>query len=620
MVTTSSSGFATRLRAIADKVPADAPWAVYQPAARQLDSLGSGGVPSGVRVRAALLASFTIEPFVPVLRVEAARIGVWLDIHVAPYAQYFQELLDPRSHLYRFRPHVTFIAIDSEVLWDLRWAGGEPRDSDAAVAALVEPLCAGIAGFGSAGTGAVVVNDFVLPRASTEGVNAFRRRDTFAHTVGLANKRLRKELSRNGTTFLFPFADLVTSIGRRSALNWRMHYRGHLTWSDALSRLVARRWAGYAAAAIGRATKCLVLDLDDTLWGGVLGEAGFDGIAIGPEGRGRAFLDFQRELLDLQRQGILLAVASKNNPDEALAVLRRHPHQLIREEHLAAIEVGWTDKATSIRSIAAGLGIALDHMLFVDDSPHERAWVRSALPELLVPDPPADPADLADWLGTLSSLVLLQQTEEDTRRTRRYREERRRAELRDQAGDLDQFLRRLGIRVRIEQMTRDTQSRVAQLIARTNQFNFTTRRHDEVTLARAAAAGDWLIYTMSVADQFGESGLVGVAIVEPHRDSRHIESFLLSCRVIGKSVESALLAAIAEDARAAGAKLLTAEFIDSGRNAPASEVLAAHGFMRADHPNRWSIRLRNGALPWPDHIQRVVTGETATAATAAGAR
>lgn len=616
MVTTNASGFATRLRAVADTVPADATWAEYQPAARQLDAIGERGVPSGLRVRAALLASFTIQPFVPVLRVEAARIGVWLDVYVAPYGQYFQELLDPRSGLYAFRPHVTFMAIDSEVLWDLRWACGEPRDSDAVVAALVEPLCTGIAAFGGTGTGAVVVNDFTLPRASTEGVNAFRRRDTFAHTVGLANKHLRKELATNGTTFLFPFADLVTSLGRGAALNWRMHYRGHLTWSDALSRAVARRWAGYAAAVIGRATKCLVLDLDDTLWGGVLGEAGPEGIAIGPQGEGRAYLDFQRELLDLQRQGILLAVASKNNHDEVMAVLRDHPHQLIREEHLAAIRVDWNDKASNIRAIAAELGIALDHMLFIDDSPHERAWVRETLPELLVPDPPPDPAELGVWLGTLPSLVLLHQTEEDAARTRRYRDERARETLRNEAGDLDAFLRRLRIRVRIEPMTDATRPRVVQLLWKTNQFNFTTRRHDEATLARSAASGDWRVYTMEVSDDFGDSGLVGAAIVEPSRTAWHIESFLLSCRVIGKSVESALLSAIAEDARHAGAQLLTADFVDSGRNAPASGVLAAHGFARAD-TGRWSVRLGPGVLGWPEHIVREAPSGASAASTAA---
>ncbi|MDQ2670624.1 MAG: HAD-IIIC family phosphatase, partial [Gemmatimonadota bacterium] len=453
-------------------------------------------------------------------------------------------------------------------------------------------------------TGAIVVNDFVLPRTSTEGVNAFRRKDTFAHTVGLANKRLRKELALNGTTFLFPFADIVTSIGRGAAIDWRMHYRGHLTWSDALARAVARRWSGYAAAVIGRATKCLVLDLDDTLWGGVLGEVGPDGIAIGPQGEGRAYLDFQRELLDLQRQGILLAVASKNNESEVLNVLRNHPHQLIREEHLAALRVDWNDKASNIRAIASELGIALDHMLFVDDNPRERAWVRQALPELLVPELPADPSEYADWLGTLPSLVLLQQTEEDAARTRQYRDARAREGLRRETADMGEFLRRLAIRVRIEPMTSATRPRAAQLLARTNQFNFTTRRHDESTLAHAVDEGRWAVYTMHVSDTFGDSGLVGLAIVEPRPAEWHIESFLLSCRVIGKSVESALLSAIASDARDAGVDVLTAEFRDSGRNAAARGVLAAHGFKSTDEPGIWRIGLGPDALPWPDHIER----------------
>ena len=611
MVISSADAFSAQLRGIADGVAPDAPWSRYQPAARQLDSI-SGAVPDAMRVRVGLLASFIIEPFVPVLRVEAARIGVWLDVYVAPYAQYFQELLDPESGLYRFTPHVTFIAVDSEVLWDLRWACGDPRESDVAVDALVDPLCAGIAALGRAGSGAVIVNDFALPRASTEGVNAFRRKGTFAHAVGLANKQLRKALAADGTAFLFPFADLVAAIGRRQALDWRMHYRGHLTWSDALAREVARRWSGYAAAAIGRATKCIVLDLDNTLWGGVLGEVGLEGIAIGPQGEGRAYRDFQRELLDLQRQGMLLAVASKNNESEVMAVLRSHPHQLIREDHLAALQISWNDKATSIRAIARELDIGTEHMLFIDDSPHERAWVRQALPELLVPELPSDPSAYADWLGTLPSLVLLQETDDDRARTRRYREARARDALRNETPDLGEFLRRLDLRVQIDRATDATRPRVAQLLARTNQFNFTTRRHDEATLARAERDGSWLVYTMSVADAFGDAGLVGVAIVErPSPAEWHIESFLLSCRVIGKSVESALLAAIAEAAREAGAERLTAEFRDSGRNTPARGVLEAHGF-RSAGDGVWGLSLDEGLLPWPAHIRRI--GATATEA------
>ena len=252
--------------------------------------------------------------------------------------------------------------------------------------------------------GIVVMNDFVLPRRSTEGVNAFRSKGTFAHTVAHANKHLRLRLALRDHTFLFPLADVVAQVGRTQAFNWRTHYRGHVTWSDTLMAAVAERYVGFALAALGKATKCIVLDLDNTLWGGVLGEDGAAGIALGPQWPGSEFVDFQRELLDLQRQGILLAVCSKNNEEEALAVLRSHPSMLIREAQLAAYRINWEDKATNIRSLARELNIGLDHMLLIDDSPHERAWVRDQIPELRVPDLPADPSHVRH-LGRLDSLA-----------------------------------------------------------------------------------------------------------------------------------------------------------------------------------------------------------------------
>ena len=302
-------------------------------------------------------------------------------------------------------------------------------------------------------------------------------------------------------------------MGRTQAFNWRTHYRGHVTWSDTLMAAVAERYAGFALAAIGKATKCIVLDLDNTLWGGVLGEDGPAGIALGPQWPGSEFVDFQRELLDLQRQGILLAICSKNNEPEALAVLRTHPSMLIREEQLAAYRVNWEDKATNIRSLARELNIGLDHMLLIDDSPHERAWVREQIPELRIPELPADPSMYANWVGSLPSLVVLQQTAEDC--------------AADPAvpgiphpGSVSRLGRArmrglpagLGLRVDIAPVDDDSMGRVVQLLAKTNQFNLTTRRHDEATIRRQVASGAWRVYTMRVADRFGDFGLTGVAI------------------------------------------------------------------------------------------------------------
>jgi FkbH-like protein len=592
------------LRQISSTVAPGSPWAKYHAAARELEWLGTKPIPEPLRARVAVLASFTVEPFLPVLRIEAARAGLWLDTYVAPYGQYLTELLDANSGLYRFQPHVTFLAIDGDVLWNQRWAENPPLRSEPVVGELLGPLFSGLDVFDRTGRGIIVVNDFTLPRRSTEGVNAFRSKATFAHTVAHANKHLRLRLAQRDSTFLFPLADIVAQVGRNQAFNWRTHYRGHVTWSDPLMAAVAERYVGFALAAIGRATKCIVLDLDNTLWGGVLGEEGQAGIALGPHWPGSAFLDFQRELLDLQRQGILLAVCSKNNGDEALAALRGHPHMLIREDCLAAHRINWEDKATNIHALAHELNISPEHMLLIDDSPHERAWVREQIPELQVPEVPPDPALYADWVGSLPSLIVLQRTAEDAQRTDQYRQARDREAYRSSIGSVEDFLRGLGLRVRIQPVDDDTMGRVVQLLAKTNQFNLTTRRHDETTIRQRVAAGRWRVYTMRVADRFGDFGLTGVAIVAPGAEDWEIDTFLLSCRVIGKSVESALLARIAADARTAGASALIGEFIDSGRNQVASHLLPNHGFTpRSD--GRWELPLAGPGPECPEWIAEI---------------
>jgi FkbH-like protein len=597
------------LQRIASGVEAGQPWSAYQAAARALDRIPIETVPQRLRARVALLGSFTLDPFLPVLRVEAARAGLWLDTYLAPYGQFLSELIDPGSGLYQFRPNVTFIAADADVLWNQRWAECPPIKSEPVVGGLLTPLFSGLDVFDRAGSGIVVVNDFVLPRASTEGVNAFRSKGTFAHTVAHANKHLRLRLSLRDHTFLFPLADAVTQVGRNNAFNWRTHYRGHVTWSDTLMAAVAERYVGFALAALGKSTKCIVLDLDNTLWGGVLGEDGPSAIALGAQWPGSEFVDFQRELLDLQRQGILLALCSKNNEHEVLEVLRDHPSMLIREAHLAAYRINWEDKASNIRALAGELNIGLDHMLLIDDSPHERAWVRQQIPELRVPELPADSSQYANWVGSLPSLIVLQQTAEDSQRTRQYQESRSREVYRGSMDSVESFLRALGLKVDIALVDDESMSRVVQLMAKTNQFNLTTRRHDEATIRRRTAAGEWRVYAMRVTDRFGDFGLTGIAIAEPGADAWHVESFLMSCRVIGKSVETALLARIGDEARAAGAGVLTAEFVDSGRNQVATTFLPAHGFTLTPD-GRWVRSLQTPGPNWPDWIE-AVTGKEA---------
>jgi FkbH-like protein len=245
--------------------------------------------------------------------------------------------------------------------------------------------------------------------------------------------------------------------------------------------------------------------------------------------------------------------------------------------------------------------------------------VRDQIPELRVPDVPADPSLYANWVGSLPSLIVLQQTTEDLQRTQQYHEARTREAYRGAVGSLEDFLRGLDLRVEVRLVGEESMSRVVQLLAKTNQFTLTTRRHDEATIRRQVSSGAWRVYTMRLADRFGDFGLTGVAIVAPDPEVWHLDSFLLSCRVIGKSVETALLARIAADARAGGAVALSAEFLDSGRNKVASMFLSNHGFA-AGSDGQWHRSLESPGPDWPAWVAAVGPESAATAGAAGGPR
>lgn len=315
---------AVRLKETVQEVPEGAAWAAHLAACRELDEIESDRVPDALRARVAIVGSSTLQPLVSFLRVEGARAGFWLEVYLAPYGQYLQELLDPGSELYSFERHATFLMVGGEALWEMRWARSDRVEDGAFAEALLASLRPGLDAFAAHGTGALFVNELTLPLNALEAARSSSPA-SFPNAIRRANDLLAAELAERQSCYLFPLADLIGRIGRERALDARMRYRGDVLWTDAFMARLARRYAGLVGAVRGRATKCLVLDLDNTLWGGVLGEEGSGGIVIGPERPGREFLDFQRQLLELQRQGILLAVCSKNNEHEVLEIFRNHP-------------------------------------------------------------------------------------------------------------------------------------------------------------------------------------------------------------------------------------------------------------------------------------------------------
>lgn len=312
--------------------------------------------------------------------------------------------------------------------------------------------------------------------------------------------------------------------------------------------------------------KCIVLDLDNTLWGGVIGEEGFDNIALSLSPPGASFIAFQQALRDLYDRGVILAINSSNNSNDALQVIRTHPNMILKEDHFAAQRINWQDKVENMRELAHELNIGLDSMVFLDDSPLNRESMRTFLPEVETPDLPADPTHYTKFLHALPYFSTEAITDEDKMRGNLYVTERLRKETEKQFENREAFLKGLGIELTVCEDDPSSLARLAQLTEKTNQFNVKKRPLTESEIEAFMHHEEYAIFHGRAIDQFGDQGIIAFALVRKGSDEWHIESLLMSCRVVGRGIEDAFLAAIAKRAGAEGARSLRITFEPSEKN------------------------------------------------------
>jgi FkbH-like protein len=322
--------------------------------------------------------------------------------------------------------------------------------------------------------------------------------------------------------------------------------------------------------------KCIVLDLDNTLWGGIVGEDGFDGIELAISPPGASFVAFQQALLDMYNRGIILAVNSRNNFEDAIRVIRSHPNMILKDSHFAAMRINWNDKATNIVELAKELNIGLDSMVFFDDDPTNRATVRAMVPEVEVPELPANPEEYAKFLLSLPYFPNTAITDEDKMRGSLYVTERLRLEAEKSFPSKDEFLKNLGLELHVFEDDPTSIARLSQMTGKTNQFNVNKIPMTEEEMEKFIAHPDYKVFHGYVTDRFGEHGITNLAIVKKDTDIWNIEHFLMSCRVIGRGIETAFLSAVANSAQKNGVNHLSIVFIPSEKNAPAKEFVKKH--------------------------------------------
>ena len=568
------------------------------------------------KFKLAILRSFTVEPIVPLLRAEAFGYGIDLEVQVGDFNTYVQDMLDAQSSLYRFAPDAVVLAVRTDQAAQELWrdfADLAPEAAQQAAERVVHNYEQWIGAFRKHSQAALIVHSLERPSSPSLGVLDDQSETGQSGFIRQINRELRRIAQACHGVYVLDYDALVARHGSEHWHDERKWLMARLPIAAACLLPMAREWMRFIVPLSGRTAKVLVVDLDNTLWGGVIGEDGMNGIAVGSEYPGAAYQALQRALLDLSRKGILLALCSKNNLDDAMEALDNHPGMLLRATHFAALRINWTDKAQNLREIAQELNVGLDALAFIDDNRFEREQVRAALPEVTVIDLPKNPMEYASAVRNCAALERLTLSAEDQQRTEMYAAQKQRAAAGQNFQSKEDFFRYLEQEAELEPVSDLTLERVAQLTQKTNQFNLTTRRYTESQIAEMAKKPGWQVVSIKVHDRFGDHGLVGVAITHDVGDQCEIDTFLLSCRIIGRTVETAMLAHVAGSAVQRGRKRLEGWFLPTRKNAPARDFYEQHGFasqVTNCEGSLWALDLESFTLRCPDWIKLKVATET----------
>ena len=536
------------------------------------------------RCRIALLSSTTIDLLAPILRAQCFGAGIDADIYIGPFNQIEQEIRDPDSGLARFKADVIAIAAD----W--RWLG--LRDEEGSPDDVVRARCEQLESLWREARerlGATVIQfNYEAPAFEAMGQLSAALAGGRGRLVRAINLALWEAAERTHGVAILDVDQVAARFGKdrwSDAVLW--HTAKQYPSAEAMPAL-GQQITALLRAILGLTAKCVALDLDGVLWGGVIGEDGLAGIQLGGGPAGEAFVEFQRYLQSLVRTGVLLAVCSKNNPEDALLPFREHPEMVLREQDIAVFMANWQPKEENLRAIAAAMNIGLDAMVFVDDNPVERSRIRQNVRDVEVVELPADPARYAAAMSRSGLFESLGITREDRERTASIRENLERKTLESKAGSVDDYLAQLDIKVQLAPFDAVNLPRIVQLINKTNQFNLTTRRRGDAEVRALMAAGAYT-QALRTSDRFGDSGLTGVLMAVPEGDSLRVDTWLMSCRVLGRRLDEVMFAALARYAVENGFQHIRGEYIPTAKNGQVADLYARLGFAEEAHEGevRW---------------------------------
>ncbi|HEV3170708.1 MAG TPA: HAD-IIIC family phosphatase [Actinocrinis sp.] len=531
------------------------------------------------RIRAAVAGHSTVAAVVPSLTAELARHRLVLDAELGDFDGYLRELGSPDSPLYAPGLDLALVILDAQVVFDDLPETWRVEDVGLAARETLARLDALAGRYAREGSATLVLNTVPLQHTHTHQLIDLKSRAALGAAWRSFNAGLLDLSARHERVVVLDLDPLIAAGGPVGDPRTAVYAKAHL--GDELLARYAREVSHLARALRGMSKKVLAVDLDNTLWDGILGDDGPEGIHAATTFRGEAFGGFQQVVKQLGSQGVLLAVSSKNDLEPVLRVLREHPDMVLREEDFARINANWDPKDANLREIADRLGLGADAFVFADDSAFETELVAASLPAVAVVRLDDEPAEHIGKLLADGWFDVLELTAEDRGRTEQYRTEAARRDLQDGAGSYEEYLRRLDVRVAVSPVGEGDVARVSQITLRANQFNLTTRRLSPADVASwTRTPGNYALCIRS-ADRFGDNGVVGALFAKAADDGLRIDNMLLSCRVFSRGIEQAAVAALLAHARAAGLGPVWAEYEPSAKNHRVRDFWPSLGFVPA---------------------------------------
>ena len=554
-------------------------------------------------IKIAILSSFTLTGLDECLKVKCVESSITYKSYIAPYNQYNQEFFNQSSDFYKFEPDITFLIIDIRSFFGENFYFPYNISSDerkSFVKNKISELENLIQQFNNNLNSKLVITNFNIPSYSPNGIIETKNEFSFHEMIEEINNALRNISKQNNSVYVYDFNNFISKFGEKNIFDYRQFYVGDIQIAFNFIPYLANDLMGYIKPFSSKNKKCIVLDLDNTLWGGIVGEDGYDGIELGHTSNGKAFVDFQKHLLSLWHQGIILTINSKNNYDDAMKVIQEHPNMILREKNFASIQINWNDKAQNLNQIASEINIGTNSMVFFDDDKINQERIKQEFPEVLTIELPKDSSQYSSILKEINDFNVLQRTDEDAKRGEMYAQQRERNELKQSISNIDDFLKQLNIQVKIKKSNEFLIPRISQLTLKTNQFNLTTKRYHEEEIREFTNNKNYEVGCAQVEDKFGDNGITGVYIVDKNEKNWIIDTFLLSCRIMGRGIEDAILSQILKDAKQNGVEEVRAKFIPTEKNKPSENFLSDFGFKKQE--NFWIYKLNND-IKSPNHLK-----------------